>query len=565
MLLRGLLFDTLLMSLEIVNLLKSGAPARLMPVAADSSREVRAASVLMAVLSAVPDFRASMLTSIGQRSGSRARLRCFTEVVFTAEPPEMKCRPDGLLVFDGGRGKSWTCLVEAKIGSADLEEGQVERYAALAKLNGIDAILTISNQFVATPTHTPLRLSKTTLKNIEIFHWSWMFVLTQAQLVLHEEAMDVGAEKFILSEFVRNLEHPSTGTTRFDQMNPEWKDLIKKVQSGAVLNRNDQAVEMSVAAWHQEMRDLSLMLSRQLRTLVGQSLPRAQKDDYDRRLRDDCDFLIRNHRLYGKLDIPDAAASLEITADLLRRSLNVSMSLAAPKDKQRASSRINWLLRQLTKSAAQGIQIRATWPGRANATQASLEDVRANPELLESENKSLSPTSFDVILVADLGGKFAGRKTFIEQLEEIVPLFYKDVGERLRVYVAAPPRISKDPAAKNAERATSTVVSSEEKPADLKPDPTSVLQEGTADKALPDSLQTDAAQGAIGASESPSSSFYYIDLQGEQHGPCSYHTLSNLKVSGQLVDTSYVFRVGDSEWSSLGTIDLSIMKKSFGG
>ena len=61
------------------------------------------------------------------------------------------------------------------------------------------------------------------------------------------------------------------------------------------------------------------------------------------------------------------------------------MSLTAPKDKQRASARVNWLLRQLAKSEAAGIQVRANWPGRAAATQASLEALRANPECIEAD------------------------------------------------------------------------------------------------------------------------------------------------------------------------------------
>jgi len=506
-----------------------------LPVAADTSKEVRAASIALAVLSVVPDFRAAMLSTIGQRAGSRARLDCFTEVVFASEPPDMKCRPDGLLVLEGGKGRSWSCLVEVKIGAALLENEQVERYAALAKLNGIDAIVTISNQFVATPTHSPLRLSKSSLKGVEIFHWSWMFLLTQALLVLNDETVETPAEEFMLREFARHLDHPATGTSRFEQMNPEWKDLVSKVQSGAVLNRNDAAVELSVGAWHQEVRDLSLMLSRQLRTLVSICLPKSHREDYDTRLKEDSDSLIREHKLSCTLDVPDAAAPLEITADLLRRSVVVSMSLTAPKDKQRASARINWLLRQLAKSEALGIQVRANWPGRAASTQASLESLRENPDCLEADNKSLAPYSFDVLLVTDLAGKFAGRRTFIEQLEEIVPLFYKDVGEHLRAYVPPPPKL-KDGKPEAAEKESSaetaemehSVTQSEELSG---PQPTESPDAGTKE------------QG---------DTFYYLDSAGEQHGPCLAADLKKLRVAGTINGDSYVYKIGDDEWKTFG-------------
>lgn len=524
------------MSAEMPDFLKSGEPARLLPAVADTSREVRAASITMAVLSAVPGFRAAMLSTIGQRVGSRAKLDCFTEIVFANEPPEIKCRPDGLLVLDGGKARRWSCLIEAKIGSALLEPEQVMRYAALAKLNGIDAIVTISNQFVATPTHSPLRLSKSAVKGVDVFHWSWMFILTQAHLVLKDEDVETPAERFILQEFARNLEHPSTGTSRFEQMNPEWKDVVSKAQSGAVLSRNDPAVEMSVACWHQEIRDLSLMLSRQLRTLVRISLQKSHREDYELRLKDDCDILIREHKLISTLDIPDAAAPMVISADLLRRSIVVSMSIMAPKDKQRASARVNWLLRQLVKSTAPGVQIRASWPGRTPATQASIEALRSNPEILEAENKSLAPVSFDVMLVVDIAGKFAGRKTFIEQMENVVPLFYKDIGEHLRAYVPPPPKITKD-SASSAEH--EDVEREAAKP---------VIEQSAAPKTESEDAGTKAPEKDEQHKPEPVPVYFYVNAAGEQQGPCSASEICSLKVEGQISSESFVFRSGDEEW-----------------
>lgn len=81
------------------------------------------------------------------------------------------------------------------------------------------------------------------------------------------------------------------------------------------------------------------------------------------------------------------------------------------------------------------------WPGRAPATQARLSSLRETPALLEADNKALSPTSFEVMMVRDLAGKFGGAKTFVEQLEEIVPQFYECIGQHVRAYVAPPPRI----------------------------------------------------------------------------------------------------------------------------
>src|SRR3546814_19261212 len=82
--------------------LAAGEPARLIPVTADGNKELRAASILLATLSSVRPFAQELLGSLGQRIGKRARLECYTEVVFRAMADHPKARPDGLLVPEGG-------------------------------------------------------------------------------------------------------------------------------------------------------------------------------------------------------------------------------------------------------------------------------------------------------------------------------------------------------------------------------------------------------------------------------------------------------------------------------
>lgn len=431
--------------------LTSGEPARLIPVAGDSSKESRAVSILFATLMSVPAFARVVMGSIGQRMGSRATIHGFTEVVLATGGDAARLRPDGLLVLDGGRGRVWQCLVEAKIGRADIETDQICKYLALAKANGIQSVITISNQFVALPSHAPVKVPKSTLRGVELYHWSWTFLLTQAMLLLNEHQFATAEQRYILAEMVRYFTHSSTGVSTFDRMNVEWRELVARVQAGASLTRSSPIVESSVAAWHQEARDLCLLMARKLSRPVRLRLSRAHSDDAWQRLRDDSEHLVRHNELCCTLEIPDAAAPLVIVAHLQRRSVTVSMSLTAPRDKRRASSRINWLLRQLVKAETNGLHIRATWPGRAPATQALLSALRADATSLEAENRNLAPTQFEVMLIKDLAGKFSGTRTFIEMLEEAVPSFYEQAGQHLRAYVAPPPRIRKEQADAAAE------------------------------------------------------------------------------------------------------------------
>lgn len=123
--------------------LEGGEQARLIPVAADSNREARAASILLATLLAVPPFAKLMLGQLGQRIGSRAALDCYTEVVFCRNGgAEDGCRPDGLILLDGGRGRQWSCLVEAKIGRAEVDAEQLTKYLAVARGPGSSSVET---------------------------------------------------------------------------------------------------------------------------------------------------------------------------------------------------------------------------------------------------------------------------------------------------------------------------------------------------------------------------------------------------------------------------------------
>jgi len=199
---------------------KSGESARLIPVVAETSREKRLASTFLAALVAVPDLAVTLLASIGQRVGKRTKLQAFTEVIFSDQPHNLKDRPDGLLVLHTGR-RSWSALVEAKIGRNELTQEQISKYLQIAKNNNIDALITVSNQFVARPEHSPIKVSKTLLRSVDLFHWSWMFVLTQANFLITDNNFENDNDYYLLNEVDRFFSHPSAGIDNFDRMNKE--------------------------------------------------------------------------------------------------------------------------------------------------------------------------------------------------------------------------------------------------------------------------------------------------------------------------------------------------------
>ena len=120
------------------------------------------------------------------------------------------------------------------------------------------------------------------------------------------------------------------------------------------------------------------------------------------------------------------------------------MNLQAPGDRQSAKAKLNWVLRQLTKTDDPDVHVRANWPGRAGSTQALLNILKTAPEAIEHTRKRVVPRSFDILLVRDMAGKFSGSGTFILGLEEAVPAFYEQVGQYLKAWRPSAPKIKGD-------------------------------------------------------------------------------------------------------------------------
>ncbi|MBB3231958.1 hypothetical protein [Halomonas stenophila] len=426
--------------------LAHGARARLIPSISDTKKEERATSILLSTLMAVHEFRQVMLHSVGVRAGNRAKLDAWTEVVFVSEVSGKKKdpqeRPDGLLILNTGK-KTWRAIIEAKTDNNEVGERQLKVYIDKAKENDVDAVITITNQFAALPTHHPVKLPKTRTKAVDVFHWSWTYVITQAQLLLQSDGIKDEDQRFILKEVVEYFDAKGSGVVGFTSMNSEWPSLVQATHKNAPINKHSDEAINTVSSWHQEQRELCLKMWPLLGQQVELKLPRAHKKDPQNRLVDDCERLAKERQLTATLVIPNAASDLEVTADLMRRSLTCSMKLEAPKDKVSSKARVNWLLRQLPPVTSQDFYIRACRAGRAPDTHQPIEKLRQDPTLLDADNSSAPPISFEVFYHQDLAGNFQKVRKFIEELETAVPLFYEQAGQHLQAWVAPPPKVKK--------------------------------------------------------------------------------------------------------------------------
>jgi len=420
--------------------LVQGETARLFPVLSNTSKEGRTTSIVLACLVQIEEFGTELLGSIGQRRGKRSNLQTFTEIVFKNQSGVIKDRPDGLIILTVGT-RQWRALVEAKVGNNELQAEQIERYRTLAKENDIDCVITISNQFATTPSSHPLEDVRKSRSSVPVFHWSWMHVLTTAELLIRTEQVDDADQTLLLNELRRFLTHESAGVRGFDRMPKEWSELNKLVSSGGVIPAKSLIAQAVINAWHQETRDLSLILSRMTEAPVIEKLSRKHMNDAALRQKDELGVLRDDQQLQCDLQIPDAAAPINIVADLKRRSLDIGMTLKAPEDRKSTKARLNWLLRQVKTESIDDLHIRLLWPGASEPSQHLVSDLRLDVGICEEGKQHLVARGFHVFLSKRMGARFTQQTNFISDIEEYVPKFYGDVGALLDNWKKPAPRI----------------------------------------------------------------------------------------------------------------------------
>ncbi|QBK30821.1 hypothetical protein E0E05_09565 [Roseitalea porphyridii] len=441
--------------------LSQGEEARLFPVLSTTSKEGRTTSIVLACLSLVDEFAQALLKTVSQRPGKRTKIECFTEVVFKGQKRAKVERPDGLIVLTTGP-RVWKALVEAKVGNTKINPEQIEKYRTIAKDFGADCVITISNQFATRPDHHPDDAVRKQRSKIPVFHWSWMKILTECDLLISNETVQDSEQLLLMKELRRFLTHESAGVRGFDRMPPEWSAVNKLISNGGKLPARSHEAEIVIDAWHQETKDLSLILSRQTETAVTERLSRKHSKDPTQRRKDELALLREQCQLRAELQIENAAAPIQVTADLARRTVDVGMSLRAPDDRKSAKARLNWLLRQIRGEASDDLHIRLNWPGRSDPTQFPYTELVQDPAIVEEGKEGLTVYSFDVFLSKRLGARFIQQTNFISELESLVPDFYRKVGQNLTAWQMKPPKIREEK--KEAEDVSVEAIAELERP-----------------------------------------------------------------------------------------------------
>lgn len=385
------------------------------------------------MLTAVREYGRALLKPFGAPAGG---IHCYIEVPFLLG--ERRLYPDGLIRVSRGP-RTWTALVEVKTGGNQLQSEQLENYLDVAREQGFDAVVTISNEIPPVAGKHPTKVDKRKLKKVDLHHLSWTQVLAEAVMQKEFRGVADPDQAWILGELIRYLEHSRSGAMEFDDMGDSWKSVRDAVAAGT-LRANDKGIATVVSRFDGLLRFASLSLGRKLGTEVVPVLSLREQVDPGLRAQALTQMLCEGGLLAGAIRIPDAVGPLVVTADLRAGKVTCHVDLDAPRE-GRATTRVNWLIRQL-KNTPDGARVEsfhshARGPGAAELLVA----VRENPSLLITDpNREVR--SFRVATARPLSTKRGrGRGSFIDAVLAACDGFYVEVLQDLKAWSATPPKL----------------------------------------------------------------------------------------------------------------------------
>jgi hypothetical protein len=411
-------------------------PARLIPVSGLSNtdeQERRGASALLAVIQVVKEYGRSITQRFGAPAGT---IEAFIEVTF--EHGEGRYRPDGLIRVRRG-SKTWIALIEVKTGRNSLDEGQVKTYLEIAREQGFDAVITISNQVATVRGATPVTLDKRTTKKVELHHISWSQIHSEALVEEKNQSVSDPEQAWILREFIRYLEYSKSGAIDFDDMGQHWVP-VRDAAANSTLRAGDKSTHDVVDHFSQLVRYVGMSLSGQLGVDVRQVLSKKDRADPVSMLNRMAEELATSGRLSGAVSVPNAASPLAINADLRAGRISCSVDFFAPLE-GRPMTRVSWLLRQL-KTAPPGLLICAFGPrARDIGPILRLDRVLEKPESLLPDAK-FDVRYFSLTTTAVAGTKRGqGRSSFVGSVLDLTNNFYELVVQNLKPWIPPAPKV----------------------------------------------------------------------------------------------------------------------------
>ena len=415
--------------------------AKLIPPIIKPGNEIALTSIFLSSLKLIKEFRDDIFADLNLRKSGMHYY--FTEASFY---DNKESRPDGLILSVVSDQIHDAVILEVKNKHTDIDDKQIQKYVDLCKGIGINKILTISNQFVSDPTKSICRDIKIP-KSIELYHFSWSYILTLAQLLLFNNDHNIADEdqKLLMKEIVDFFEAKESGIMDFNKMKAGWKEVAKKFTSGSLPQKDDPLTEETIQSWYQEEKDMSLKLSKQLGVLVKTTSRKDQKARWE----GDLQSLINKKLLTTKLKVEGAVSPLEIVAHFERKTITMLVQVKAPATKT-VRGQIGWLRKQLNKCQNKdqdkfsilkdNLHFQPILKYRNEYPVTKIERI---DDVIE-DLKGKEITDFEISYIMHLGTKFENPSKFVDIIEEMLINYYSGVVQYLENAPNKSPQMKKE-------------------------------------------------------------------------------------------------------------------------
>ena len=426
--------------------------ARIIPVSktkGSGELERRTTSVLLAVAAAVPEFGKALIEPLGASGGT---ISTYAEPSFELDGKE--ARADGLIVVRRA-AKQWSCLVEVKTGSDKLDAEQLNRYLDVCRQEGIDGLLTVSNEIrPLSGGHPTQNVDRRKTKKTRLVHESWMRILTEATTLSQQKAVADKDQEWILHELIHYLSHENSGAVPMTAMPASWTSVLQGVQH-ETLNTTSSDVGEVVETFDSLIQFTSLRLASLLGADVQPVVSKAAKANPAAARKEAILQLANNYTLDGSIRVQDTVAPIKLSVDLNSKKMTCSVEIDAPGDKGPKGS-ITWLTRQL-KDASDELRIDPLIKNlRKQPTGALLRDVRVDPDQIKP-GAGQELRAFTVVSTSMIGTGRSGKSAFIAGFLAAVESFYQEVVQNLQKWEPKPRKLKmEDENAENEPTVTST-------------------------------------------------------------------------------------------------------------
>lgn len=419
-------------------------------ITSEREAELRATASLLAMIPAVSEFGRSIVRRAG---GLPGRLSCFTEIPHQLDQGDQKkpedLRPDGLIRSIRGK-KQWVALVEVKVGKTPLDQEQVDKYHRLARQEGYNALITVSNQTALPGDRPPVSLDGRKLRSTPVIHFSWERLLSEAQMLSRKKTVSDPDQKWMLDEWIRYVDDPDSKILEPPELGPAWNDVLKAAKTSGLAEVVSE-LEDVVNHWIGYLRKAAFRLRAKLGVEVRPRLTRADKADHRVHVNRLISEAITHNSLSGALKIPDAAGDLTVEVFLNSRTVRYGVEVYAPTE-GRQLTRVRWFARQLRSmhDLPSSLQVTVDWSSR-NLISCGLASQLADDASTFLVNRQGVPIPKDVMprrfLIHWTTSLYRGRgrstAPVLEGVSRGLEDFYRSVVERLMPYVPPAPRLPK--------------------------------------------------------------------------------------------------------------------------